>query len=328
MPTQDVGLASIRKAFFLDHGSAAGAEGIFKRARFGGPGRKRNLGKLLRHHDERQISDAETWDRDGFDFLLAYFGMVEVGCLSGFVGLDLPEDYRADAVEILGDGDVRRYYEDHYPIYLPQAHFRRLQGRPIGGDRGVMEIGPDLFDQFFTISQPLEIGSEIETFLWFLDGGARDGSDIDDVVEALSRPDRFLEHLAARADDEEDGELPALSAAVQGFPRFLDFSDSLLRLLHLGRDFPILQSAMWHYHGYWLGQLAQHMGSDLRRIQKAMTSWQGLIDSKSRPEPWVRQERISTDAIAWLSSGRFSFPLIEALLSEGVDGRLPPIRRN
>src|SRR5213594_2451024 len=46
---------------------------------------------VLRHHDETEegISDSETWWRDEFDYLLAFYGIVEIAVMIGFVA-ELP----------------------------------------------------------------------------------------------------------------------------------------------------------------------------------------------------------------------------------------------
>jgi len=69
-------LTQIRYAFFEDHGSADVALELLRAVRAGRS--RRNLWNLLRHHEEWDISEGETWDRDNFDYLLAFFSMVEV----------------------------------------------------------------------------------------------------------------------------------------------------------------------------------------------------------------------------------------------------------
>lgn len=313
-------LSAIRHAYFVDHDGAPQALALFMATRQK-RGRRPNLTHLLRHHTESPaISDAETWKRDHFDFLLAYFSMVEVGCLANFLSAGLTKDYDDTAREVLNDPDVRRYYEDHYPIFLPQAHRLRVTKRGLVCDPGIAARGPQLFEQFFTLSQPIETGGPVETFLWFLDAGWRDGVEIDKTITALSDPKRFLKHASARPEDSKTGLLDPLSASVQGFLAYVDFAPRLLRLLRSASEYPLLQSAMWHFHGYWLGQMNLQMGWEVRRALKAIGSWEGSRATRGR-SPVARQVTAQLTragqarALAYLSSGRFRFPLAEQLLA-------------
>jgi hypothetical protein len=314
-------LALIRHAYFVDHTGARHGLALFEAVRAGTSRRK--LGRLLRYHEDRPISTGETWDRDHFDYLLAYFSMVEVACLAGYL-TELPPDHVGEARALLGDGDVRRYYEDYYPIFLPRAHLLRVTDGAIRGDRRVGDAGPSLFDEFFALSQPLECGETVETFLWFLDGGWRGGSDIGDTIAVLRSPQRFVRHTSTRAEDSPDGRLDPLSASVQGFLAYVDFAPRLLRLLGAAGQCPVLQSAMWHFHGYWLAQMGRRMGAAVRQAFRAMDSWERGVTAARRRRfadqlAAGRRTRLMQErALAYLSSGRFSYVLVERLLEAAV----------
>ncbi|MEO8575554.1 MAG: hypothetical protein ABI556_02585 [Gemmatimonadales bacterium] len=306
-------LAQIHHAYFEDDDGAARALKIFESWQGA-------LSKLLRHHRTESISDNETWERDSFDYLFAYFSMVEVACLAGWLSGELPTAHVEMATRVLGDEDVKRYYEDHYPILLPQAHRRRVEGQGLESNVGAPDGAEALFEHFFTLSQPIETGAEVETFLWFLDGGSRGGADINDTIEALRTPTSFLEHASARPEDFADETLPPLSASIQGFLSFVEFAPRLLQLLQETAEFPMLQSAMWHYHGYWLQQMNQHMGSEVRRALTAIERWDFLPGHES--DTWVTQveegditRAKQKRALAQLSSGRYSYALVEGLLA-------------
>lgn len=314
--------AQLKYGYFGDHAGAQEALKFFSAARSGRS--RRSLARLLRHHDDDPISDKETWERDNFDYLLGFFSMVEVGCLAGFLSPTLPSKHAAIARRILKDKDVRRYYEEHYPVLLPQAHLRRVEGTPLTPDPDSFDIGPGLFDSFFTLTQPMEGDGPIETFLWFLDGGSRGGYDIDDTITVLGNPKRFIHHASARPEDSRDGELDWLSASTQGFLAFMEFGPRLLVVLRASHPMPLLQSAMWHVHGYWLGQMGSHMGTAVKRALQAIGSWEeGLTRTDKRK--WketlekgrvvrAEQER----ALTLLSSGEFSHILVRALLGDWV----------
>lgn len=330
-------LGEIEHAFFIDHDGAGRALQLLRKARKGKG--KMSLARLLRHHEEKAISDRETWKRDHFDYLLAYCSMVEVACLAGYIPGDrVPERHLSRVRPFLNEQDVRRYYEDHYPLLLPQVHRLRLEGHPLFRPmESTPDEGVELFDEFFTISQPIETGDAMETFLWFLDGGSRGGVDIDNTLNVLRKPKRFLAHIDARPEDSGSEELDPLSASVQGCIAFLEFAPRFLSLLRRTARLPILQSAMWHYHGYWLGQLNHHMGGELRRAVAAIDAWDDELTSEERAGWAVRlaaARHVRTGqqlALGFLSSGRFSYTLIERFLSRtsgGSGGTPSPLAGN
>ena len=177
-----------------------------------------------------------------------------------------------------------------------------------------------LFDSFFELSLPFETSSAVETFLWFLDGGARDGFDFEDTIDALRSPNEFLKHSSARAEDSSDGEMEVLSASVQGFLHFVEFAPRLLTLLRECSGLPLLQSALWHFHGYWFGQMGTRIGADVRNALEAIGSWESTLSSAVKRESAERlhagrlARREQETALEYLSSGRFSYPVIEKVL--------------
>src|SRR5688572_19011989 len=201
----------IRYAFFEADDRAREARDLLRRVRQGTA--RRNLTRLLRHHEEEEISDPETWLRDQFDFLIDFFSMVEVGRLSGVVHRP-PSSHVRFARSVLAHPAVRYYYEDNYPLYLPQAHLLFVSRHGVALDRGVRENGPELFRRFYALSHPVVFDDSAETILWFLDGGARDGYDIDDVIEVLQDQKLFVEYLSDRPDDYKGGELGTVALAV------------------------------------------------------------------------------------------------------------------
>lgn len=321
--------AQIRHAYFRDH---AGAGQALERLDAAQSGKRGKLARLLRHHDDEPISDREVRERDGFDQLLAFLGMVEIACVATYLPASPPRDHTRMAERVLNDEAVRRYYEDYYPILLPQAHRRRMEGSLLNTDLQGFRRGPQLFDQFFTLSLPLETSGTIETFLRLLDEGARHDHELDrlvtldDTIAVLRDPKRFLRHASARAPDRSSGELSTLSESVQGFLGFVAFAPRLLALLEDAADTPLLQSSMWHYHGYWWGQMGQRMGADVRRGLEAIDGWEARLTEverrqfKSSLSAARGKRREQAAALAFLSSGRFSYGLAESLLDRGPWG--------
>ena len=67
--------------------------------------------------------------------------------------------------------------------------------------------------------------------------------------------------------------------------QFLQFTvpfDSLLQGLDGN---PVVQSAMWHYHGYWFEQMSLHIGGEMWRVMENMLKWQDTIPKATRKRP-------------------------------------------
>jgi hypothetical protein len=251
-----------------------------------------NLRRLLRHHRERAIRDSETWYRDGFDFLLALYGAIEIGIWTGDLPAKLPEEFARRAFRVLTHPAVRRYYERHYRVLLPSLLRRRLQGNAL------VEAGsqkdPGRFALFLEISRPIEHDDDLETFLWFLDGGWR-SADIDDTRWVLSNPGRFLRTMALKRPR------TPLNKSVVGFTKFLIFCRNFERFLDQIGDQPILQAGCWHYHAYWFDRSADHLRDELDRAIECFASW----EHSHGPDSKHSSRKLSGDDTAdWLQANR------------------------
>jgi len=245
-------------------------------ANFGRRSRRndKSLFRLLRHHSQAGIRDDETWERDGFDNLLSFYSLVELGCLAGYLGDEFPVEFVDNAYGQLGHPALREYYESNYSLVLPTLFRLRLET-----GSGLLEKSSneayESFATFLEITRPLELESSLETFLWFLDGGWRDGFDIDDTIEALADQETYLRSLSSQRKT-------PLQKSVVGFGEFLRFCrafHALLRIMREG-DVPndsslrLLASAYWHYHAYWFRGLRKQFGRRLAATLNAFENWE------------------------------------------------------
>src|SRR5689334_25432199 len=65
---------------------------------------------MLRHHDEKTISDAETWKRDDIDYFLDYFSLITLARITGYLNHFEFESFRVDIAYYLGNGALKRFY--------------------------------------------------------------------------------------------------------------------------------------------------------------------------------------------------------------------------
>ena len=223
-----------------------------------------NLNALLRSHLLREItSDEEIEARDQIDELLAFYSLLEIGILTGALEEQLPREIHDSAERHLTRPAVRRYYEKFYPLYLPQLFLRRLQGNPAS-----VESAPsNYFVSFLEVNELLG-SDEVGTFLWFLDDGFLDDTGLKDVLRVLDDPKKFTRRMLRQT---------ALDQALHGMVQFFGFCANLDKLLKSARD-PLIQSACWHYHGYWFQQIGGQVYGVISTAIEQYRTWVPIPD--------------------------------------------------
>ncbi|MBS1828063.1 MAG: hypothetical protein JST93_22325 [Acidobacteria bacterium] len=261
------------------------------------------LRRLLRHHNKGTVSaQAEVRARDAFDFLLDYFALLEVGTLAGFVPAILPEEERAFAVKVLEQPNVREFYVKNYPLLLPKLYRLRLKNgvAPIPADGSAVPV----FQQFLGVVEWQRRDDDIDAFLWFLDSGSYGRWNVSHLVRTLSAPDAYGESLL------KEKRTP-LDRGVAGYGKFLSLCLVLDRLLQDAAQWPLVQSAMYHYYEYWLRSLRKRASSVLKPTLRAMLAWNLREDDEKAG--LARQDLQSAhDQIARLLQARYGAALKEA----------------
>jgi hypothetical protein len=215
--------------------------------------------------------------RDAFDDLLAYYSCVEIAALIGFVPSPLPRTFRAETGQILDNPDIRRYYRKHYPLLLPNMLLNRIRGRTNLKERSG-DAATALFFEFLHISNLIEHDSSVDMLLWFLDSGYHRGYEWKDTLKTLRNPKRFIEALSRSPRSRTPAE-----QSVDGLRKFLGFCVAFKDLLDRSRQFPLLQSAMWHYHGYWFHIIRGEVRKGIEQALKEFGLWLSLPSAKKLP---------------------------------------------
>jgi hypothetical protein len=263
MDYQKVNFIDLRRQY-LKNGRAAYAATMLKDLRVGRS--TRDLAYLLRHHDEA-ITDEETYERDSFDFLLAFYSLLEIACMIGYVSSDFPEKFREESSWNLSNAAVRRYYEKTYPVRLPR-HFRlRLNGKLLLYERD-SETAHQLFLQFLSIVNYVREDTEIELFQWFLDSGWTGPFNIGDTVKLLKSPEKTFAALL-----KDPKERTVVEKSVSGAEKFFVFCSEFDELLSDADDFPLFQSAMWNYYSYWFGLIADDVAFGINQVLRSFLRW-------------------------------------------------------
>jgi hypothetical protein len=231
----------------------------------------KRLAHLLRHHDEKSISNSETWLRDDVDYLLGFYAILEIALMIRFVE-DVSVTFQKRHAQALSNPALRRYYEWNYPLDLP----RRLRERFLFGVGFQIKRNVALhvsFYEFLDLTQVLERDSEIESFLWALDGGRREDKDgvcdIDAVIRSLKSPTRFIGAIRRKPDRRSE-----LDRALNGFCKFVQFCEALDLLIERLKSEPRLAEAMWLAHAYWFRSFESAIGEDLKRVVQSVARWQ------------------------------------------------------
>jgi len=265
MDYQIINLADLKEQY-CDRARAAWAGKTLRKARLGK--RTANLPFLLRHHDEKEICDPETDQRDSFDFLLAYYSLLEIACLIHYIPSTFPDTFREEALWNLSHDAVKRYYETNYPTLLPHLFRLRLEGNWSLYEVDKERITHPLFLRFLGIVNRVYEDEEIELFQWFLDSGWVGDFSIADTLEILQSPPRTMDALS-----KDPAKRSTPEQSVNGAQKFLTFCGEFDNLLQEAQHFPIFQSEMWTYYCYWFDLIGTKVGNQLNQILESFIKW-------------------------------------------------------
>jgi hypothetical protein len=244
---QDENLRALTQEFFT-----ADAKRASKLARSAIDGREDvDLSTLLRHHEERVITVEETWLRDDFDYLLAFYSVLEIAALIEFIKVNSASDVFETVEHILNYKPIKKYYRKYYRLALPQLFLKRLHGEFSVHEHN--ERSFSIFYSFLPLVKLIERDPDLETFLWFLDGGWRGKYNYTDVANMFRKPKKFLECFSAKRPSH-------LGKGVRGFVKFVHFCSEFDCLLQDSSDVPWLQAEMFAYHSYWFVQCSSKLG--------------------------------------------------------------------
>jgi hypothetical protein len=268
-----------------------------------------DLQELLRYHGNGGVHDAdEVSMRDAFDDLLAFYSCVEIAAMIRFIPTPLPQEFGVEARGVLANRDVRRYYRKHYPLLLPDLLLCRLNGEVQLEERQSEKVIGLLFD-FLNINSLIENDSEVDMLLWFFDDGSHNGYSWKDTLAILRNPNKFVSVLTSLQRRRNPAE-----RSVDGLRKFLAFCVALESLLERSKSLPLLQSALWHYHGYWFriikGRLREAVEGALEEFERWLLSpsaralsEKDIKELQQDAEESLHRVRLS---VRRLTSGRYS----------------------
>lgn len=284
-------------------------------------GKKRvKLEVLLRDHRDDPIVDGDeiAW-RDAFDDLLTCGSVLELALQVGYVD-GLAAGFRDEVLPILDDPWVRRYYEEHYPLLLPQLFRQRLAGgRYYRAHRGPRQVAA--FQRAVELESRLLGHPDVRRFLELADDFLVDGYDRSDLLRLAAEPEALATALTRRGRNRT-----VLDQAAGGLRRFLYLTDGLYQVLGMVEGDPVFQSGLWHLFGYWYAERREAVVPTLKRMVGAISAWEtgearpaaeaphGVREGEAQSDvggAQPRRERELSAAIAALASGVYGKALEE-----------------
>jgi hypothetical protein len=239
------------KAEFHDKGDAAkGHKTLMKLIE---ADKKKELAHLLRNHEEEVVYGRELQQRFEVDTLLETYNLLLIAILAGYVPPELDEELSAEIQKILSHDSVKPYYKKYYRYKLTDYTLQYVTEK-----KYFTHIEPDSnispLNVFIALSRLLDEDEDLEVFLAMLDYVKYGDIGLDDVIEILSSYEKLNKAFTTKRKTDE-------IKSIWGFFKYTTFLSQLREAIESVDNNPLLQSAMWLYHGYFLDRMNTRMKS-------------------------------------------------------------------
>lgn len=218
--------------------------------------------------------------RNVIENILEHYGLLFIGALSNFFPRDLDESIVEEIKRFLELEPVNTFYEETHRHFFPNAImaycFAISNGKEIDYVKP-LKNNEDFFNEFIVLNRSIKNNRHVQTFLSIFSNN--DEIDIGLILSVLNSPDAI--ELAFRVDPLEESRSVGIKSAAIGA---IDFSSFMMRLYNLiirAKAYPILQSAMWHYYGYYF----ETMG--LKLIDFYIDAFEGLRSMLAKNDPFI-----------------------------------------
>jgi hypothetical protein len=226
------------------------------------------LANVLRdHHRQSVYSPRERFLRAGVDDLLLCYSVLEIAALTRFIGEPDGGAFWEEAKSILGNTQVRNYYEKFYPVSLPQLLRVRLSSAH-GRVETNSESLPNLFLEFLALDRRFMVTLNDSFLLSMLDSFTIRGHRFSDIVKLIAEPEEFIRRLLLPPGSRE---IP--DQVLQDFSHFLQFSIDLHNLLGDLQNYPLVQSEIWSHYSYWFGIIGEKLQKRMGEALNQFLSW-------------------------------------------------------
>lgn len=237
------------KAEFHDKGDAA--KGHKTLMKFIESKKNKELAHLLRNHEEEVVYGRELTQRFEVDTLFETYNLLLISILAGYVPPALEEGLSTEMQTILSHASVKPYYKKYYRYKLTEYTLQYVTEKKYFTD-----IQPDSnispLNAFISLNRALESDEDLQVFTDMLDFVQYGDDSLDDVIEILSSYEKLNKAFTTKRKTDE-------TKSVWGFFKYTTFLSQLREVLESVDNNPLLQSAMWLYHGYYLDRMNTKM---------------------------------------------------------------------
>jgi hypothetical protein len=208
---------------------------------------------LLRNHTEEAVYEKELIQRFEIDSLIEFYNLAFIGIQAGYIPENFNKELHDEIIEILGQIYVKPYYKDYYPYFLSRVVLRYTEkGRY--NQIAESDLAKNIYFSFLSQVKIIRNDKDIERFMGVLDHVTYEGEyDLQDLLDSLKEPKTLASVLRRKQRKDE------LDRAIWGFIKYTGLLGEFSFLLDQSEPFPLFQSAMWHYHGYYFDRLNKTM---------------------------------------------------------------------
>ena len=192
---------------------------------------------LLRNHILEPIYIAsEIEGRENVDLLIDYYSILQIALFANYINYPLPEKLANEIDLILDTPEVKKYYEDYYPLILPQLLLKQVPNDAYYKNNISIESTP-LFDRFLILNHFVKNDEDIQLLLWFFDDGWIGKYSWKGFIALLKDKPRMVNEYSSKT--------PPLNKVLWGFTKYTQFLTDYAELIRDCSHNSILQSAIW-----------------------------------------------------------------------------------
>lgn len=259
------------------------------------------LAHLLRYHTaDYLVYEDELQKRLKIDTLCKYYNLLLIAVFAGYIPDAFDDETRKEIIKILDHPSVRLYYEKNYPdkIIGYTLQFAK-EGRSYHQEDNAITVG--IYNEFLALCRMLTKDDDLRCFQEMLDFVWFEEYSIKSVNNILSSYQKL--NMAFTTEHKT----PDIQA-TWGFIKYTAFLSQMRQLLDATQEYPLLQSSMWLYHGYYFERLNITMKSffneAFNNLEKALSDpniFQEIIDElygDDLPEDVDKEQLITLSASA------------------------------
>ena len=248
MESKERNLMSL-KAELHDTGKAA--RGLVTILQFINNNKNKELKHLLRFHSPISVYGDELRERFDIDALLEYYNLLLVALFAGYIPGKFDTITSNEIKTILSHPSVIPYYEVHYKYQMVSYALQFAEENREFEQKG-NSLTISIFNEFISLNRFIKRDKEIEVFLGMLDHVSYYDENIDDVNEILSSDKKLNEVFTSKMKTKAQ-------SGVWGFIKYTAFVSRLKELLISSEEYPLFQSSLWMFHGYYLDRMNYKM---------------------------------------------------------------------